>query len=60
VRVARAGADVEAEVRDTGRWRDAPSRGDRGRGLPLMRTLVDEVVVEPGDAGTVVRVRTRR
>ena len=59
VRVARVGARVEAEVRDTGRWRDAAARGNRGRGLPLMRTLVDEMAVERGDAGTIVRMRTQ-
>jgi anti-sigma regulatory factor (Ser/Thr protein kinase) len=58
VRVARAGARVEVEVRDGGRWREPHRHGDRGRGLPLMRTLVDDVSVEPGDAGTVVRMRT--
>jgi anti-sigma regulatory factor (Ser/Thr protein kinase) len=60
VRLARAGAHVEAEVRDTGRWRETRGRhGDRGRGLPLMRTLVDEVAVERGETGTIVRMRTQ-
>jgi anti-sigma regulatory factor (Ser/Thr protein kinase) len=58
VRVARTAAGIEAEVRDAGRWNDAPSRGDRGRGLPLMRTLVDAVAVARGAAGTIVRMRT--
>jgi anti-sigma regulatory factor (Ser/Thr protein kinase) len=40
-------------VRDEGRWR--PPRGShRGRGLPLMRALMETVDVEHGDAGTVV------
>jgi anti-sigma regulatory factor (Ser/Thr protein kinase) len=47
-------------VRDSGRWRETPRRrGDRGHGLPLMRSLVDDVVVERGETGTVVRMRTR-
>jgi GAF domain-containing protein/anti-sigma regulatory factor (Ser/Thr protein kinase) len=40
-------------VRDRGRWR--PPRGShRGRGLPLMRALMESVEVERGHAGTVV------
>jgi anti-sigma regulatory factor (Ser/Thr protein kinase) len=58
VRVAHAGARVEVEVRDTGRWRAPHRHGDRGRGLPLMRMLVDDVDVERGDTGTIVRMRT--
>jgi serine phosphatase RsbU (regulator of sigma subunit)/anti-sigma regulatory factor (Ser/Thr protein kinase) len=49
---------VEIEVRDFGRWR--PSRNsDRGRGLPLMEGLTDELIVERGDEGTVARMRRR-
>ena len=32
---------------------------DRGRGLDLIRALMDMVEVEPGDDGTVVRMRKR-
>ena len=40
-------------VRDHGRWR--PPRGShRGRGLPLMRALMERVDVEHSDDGTVV------
>ena len=44
---------IRVTVRDEGRWR--PPRGShRGRGLPLMRALMDSVDVEHGTEGTVV------
>ena len=46
-------ARIRVSVRDAGRWR--PPRGTyRGRGLPLMRALMDSVEVEHGQDGTVV------
>jgi GAF domain-containing protein/anti-sigma regulatory factor (Ser/Thr protein kinase) len=46
-------AQIRVTVRDAGRWR--PPRGThRGRGLPLMRALMDSVDVEHGTEGTVV------
>jgi anti-sigma regulatory factor (Ser/Thr protein kinase) len=46
-------AHISVTVRDEGRWR--PPRGShRGRGLVLMRSLMETVDVEHGDAGTVV------
>ena len=41
------GREVEITVRDFGAWRD-PREGDQGRGLSLMRALMDTVDVEPG------------
>ena len=42
---------------DHGQWR--PPRGEnRGRGLPLMRTLMDEVDVRHTDEGTSVTLIT--
>jgi anti-sigma regulatory factor (Ser/Thr protein kinase) len=43
-------------VRDFGAWR-SPREGDRGRGLSLMRALMDTVDVVPGPEGTTVRMR---
>jgi anti-sigma regulatory factor (Ser/Thr protein kinase) len=44
-------------VDDEGHWR-APSRTDqRGRGLTVMRSLVDEVVIVPSPSGTTVMLR---
>jgi len=49
------GRTVELTVRDHGVWR--PPREDRGgRGLPLMRALMDEVDVTSSTEGTTVRV----
>jgi anti-sigma regulatory factor (Ser/Thr protein kinase) len=55
---AREGDDVVLVIRDSGRWR--PPRGqNRGRGLGLMETFMDEVEVTPTDTGTAVRMRRR-
>jgi serine phosphatase RsbU (regulator of sigma subunit)/anti-sigma regulatory factor (Ser/Thr protein kinase) len=44
---------IRVTIRDHGRWR--PPRGQhRGRGLPLMKALMDSVDVDHGKEGTVV------
>jgi PAS domain S-box-containing protein len=50
--------EVEVTVRDYGAWR-APRPGDQGRGLSLMRALMDSVEVTPSPEGTTVRLRRR-
>jgi anti-sigma regulatory factor (Ser/Thr protein kinase) len=55
---SRDGADVELVVRDYGSWREERP-GDHGRGLDLMRTLMDTVAVEPSPEGTTVSLRRR-
>jgi GAF domain-containing protein/anti-sigma regulatory factor (Ser/Thr protein kinase) len=55
---ARDGDDVVLVIRDSGRWR-APRGQNRGRGLGLMETFMDEVEVTPGENGTAVRMRRR-
>jgi len=52
-----AGA-VTIEVRDAGRWR-APRGTNRGRGLMIMRTVMDGVDVRSGPDGTHVSLRRR-
>ena len=47
---------VQMTVRDFGSWR-APRSGSRGRGISLIEQLVDEVEIDRGRAGTVVRMR---
>ena len=52
------GLEVEVAVRDYGSWR--PERDDdQGRGLLLMRALMDDVQVTPTSEGTTVRLRRR-
>ena len=50
------GADVVLEVRDPGQWRTTGGRGDRGRGLSIIRALVDDVQTLQ-ESGTVLRLR---
>jgi serine phosphatase RsbU (regulator of sigma subunit)/anti-sigma regulatory factor (Ser/Thr protein kinase) len=58
VAAERAGEDAVFTVADRGRWR--ASRGsNRGRGLTLMRELMDDVQVDSDDEGTVVTLRRR-
>ena len=53
-----AGGRVSLTVSDRGRWR--PSRGNnRGRGLPMMRALVDTVDIRHGADGTDVVLAKR-
>jgi PAS domain S-box-containing protein len=50
------GGEVDVSVRDFGTWR-TPREGDQGRGLSLMRALMDRVEVTPTPEGTTVRLR---
>jgi anti-sigma regulatory factor (Ser/Thr protein kinase) len=56
VRGHRAGGVVVFEVSDHGNWRAAHAAPDRGRGLDLIRRLMDEVDVQAGSTGTTVRL----
>lgn len=49
----RDGPEVTITVTDSGRWRTGSPPGG-GRGLGIMRALLDSVSVESGDGGTVV------
>jgi anti-sigma regulatory factor (Ser/Thr protein kinase) len=52
------GSLLEIRVIDTGRWR--LSRGElRRRGLTLMESLMDELVIDKGEDGTTVTLRRR-
>jgi PAS domain S-box-containing protein len=50
------GHEVTITVRDFGAWRE-PREGDQGRGLSLMRALMDYVEVTPNVEGTTVTLR---
>ena len=49
------GREVRITVRDFGSWRE-PREGDHGRGISLMRALMDDVDVTPSPEGTTVRL----
>lgn len=53
-----SGREVELIVRDSGAWRP-PRPGDHGRGLVLMRALMDSVELERAPHGTAVTLRRR-
>ena len=54
----RREGEIELIVDDNGTWQSPRSENsDRGRGILLMRQLMDDVLVEPGPAGTKVRLR---
>lgn len=53
-------ATLTVTVSDQGRWRDGDplhSERSRGRGIPLMRSLADGVVIETSGLGTRVGLR---
>jgi len=52
----RGDDDVLVRVRDYGSWRQ-PRGQNRGRGLKLMETLMDEVNVRREQTGTTVELR---
>ena len=53
-----SGTTVRLSVTDTGRWKPPNPSPDstRGRGIALMRAVMDDVMVEPGADGTTVRM----
>ncbi len=54
----RVGADVAITVRDHGSWKSTTSP-DRGRGLELMRELMDAVEVDGSELGSTISLRRR-
>lgn len=56
LRARREEAALVVEVEDHGRWKRPVSAQDRGRGLELMRTLVDHMNLNGTPQGTTVRL----
>jgi PAS domain S-box-containing protein len=52
---------LQLTVTDNGSWKtpDASSRNYRGRGITLMRALMQDVTIDPDDAGTTVHLHAR-
>jgi anti-sigma regulatory factor (Ser/Thr protein kinase) len=58
IEARRSDGKIELIVRDSGRWSEPPAAGgSRGRGLRMIRAIMDEVEVTPGPAGTQVVMR---
>src|SRR5581483_3617559 len=55
---AVAGDEVVLTVADKGAWREQ-RKSERGRGLNLIRALMDNVELEPSAEGTTVRMSKR-
>ncbi|MGI9098408.1 MAG: SpoIIE family protein phosphatase [Solirubrobacteraceae bacterium] len=54
----RVGREICITVRDRGMWQTTTDP-NRGRGIELMRRLMDDVELQPGPNGTTVRLRKR-
>ena len=52
-------AGLEITVRDEGEWREPRRDTDRGRGLAIIRAIVDEMSIGRTDGATVMHMRTR-
>ena len=50
-------AEVEVIVRDFGSWSAGAGEGNRGRGLQMIRELMDDVSVARDERGTIVTMR---
>ncbi|MFI5833325.1 SpoIIE family protein phosphatase [Micromonospora sp. NPDC051300] len=61
LRAAATADALRVSVTDSGRWRDQnrPADPSRGRGLVLMRALMDSITVTPGATGTTVDMQAR-
>ena len=49
---------LEISVRDEGAWQEPSSNTDRGRGLDIIRAIVEELSIGHEDGATVLRMRT--
>ena len=52
----RPRGELRVTVRDEGGWKPPRPDPERGRGTPIMRTVMDDVLVDPGPSGTTVRM----
>jgi len=57
VDIELADDELTIEVADYGRWRNRPPRPDGGRGLGIMRAVMDDVAIESEPTGTRVHLR---
>ncbi len=59
LRAEREPFEVLITVVDRGSWRPPPAVTDRGRGLSIIRALMDELTISSGESGTTVVMRKR-
>ena len=59
VELERSGREIVVTIRDRGCWSDGDGVPGRGRGLELMRALMDDVQIDSGPAGSTVRMTTK-
>jgi PAS domain S-box-containing protein len=59
VDLRREDGDVVIAVTDAGTWRSGPVSAGRGRGIEIMRAVMDDVDIRSDDTGTVVTLRRR-
>ena len=57
--IEHGGAEVVVSAREEHGWRPAGDYKWRGRGIAIMRALVDDVQIEPSPSGTTVVLRRR-
>lgn len=48
---------IRVHIEDSGRWRAATKEEERGRGIPLMRALMDRVEIRTDSSSTQVRMQ---
>lgn len=56
VRIRHTGLQLITTIEDDGRWKPAEKKDERGRGLPLMRALMNGFEIHTHQAQTVVRL----
>ncbi len=59
VRASHNDGNLVVVVEDEGRWRPPRRTDQRGRGLTLMHSLMDDVEIAPSPSGTLVTLRRR-
>ena len=59
IELRRGNGQIQVALRDFGQWRRPAVAGRRGRGLPLMRAIMDDVEVTPRESGTTITMRRR-
>ena len=56
LRVKNADDALHVSIEDDGRWKQAQKRDERGRGLPLMRALMDGVEIRTNQFHTAIHL----